>query len=217
MATNNLTWHDSNVTRENREKLLSQKSKLLWFTGLSGSGKSTVANALDKSLNQKGKLTYLLDGDNVRLGINSDLGFSILDRKENIRRIGEVGKLFIDGGIITLACFISPLKEDRELIRATLGEDFIEIFVDCPLAECEKRDPKSLYKKARTGEIKDFTGISSPYEKPENPEITVHTDTQSIEECVESILAYLEAETVEECVEKIKEYLESETTQESQK
>jgi len=197
MATENLTWHSPNVTRENREKLLNQKSKLLWFTGLSGSGKSTVANALDKGLNQRGKLTYLLDGDNVRLGINSDLGFSIQDRKENIRRIGEIGKLFVDGGIITLACFISPLKEDRELIRKTLGEDFIEIFVDCPLEECEKRDPKSLYKKARKGEIKDFTGITSPYENPENPEVTVHTDTQTIEECVESIKAYLGLETTE--------------------
>lgn len=191
MATENLTWHDTNVTREHREKLLKQKSKLLWFTGLSGSGKSTVANALDISLNQRGKLTYLLDGDNVRLGINSDLGFSIQDRKENIRRIGEIGKLFVDGGIITLASFISPLKEDREMVREALGEDFIEVFVDCPLAECEKRDPKNLYKKARAGEIKEFTGISSPYERPEDPEVTVHTDTQTIEECVDVILAYL--------------------------
>ncbi|PRR82219.1 adenylyl-sulfate kinase [Clostridium vincentii] len=198
MATENLTWHSTNVTRVDREKLLNQKSKLLWFTGLSGSGKSTVANALDKSLNESGKLTYLLDGDNVRCGINSDLGFSIEDRKENIRRIGEIGKLFIDGGILLLACFISPLKEDREIIRKTLGEDFVEIFVDCPLEECEKRDPKSLYKKARAGEIKNFTGITSPYEKPENPEITVHTDTQSIEECVESIKAYLGSDTTEE-------------------
>jgi adenylylsulfate kinase len=191
MAAENLTWHNTNVTREHREKLLKQKSKLLWFTGLSGSGKSTVANALDKSLNKIGKLTYLLDGDNVRLGINSDLGFSIEDRKENIRRIGEIGKLFVDGGSITLASFISPLKEDREMVRKALGEDFIEVFVDCPLEECEKRDPKNLYKKARAGEIKEFTGISSPYERPENPEVTVHTDTQTIEECVDVILTYL--------------------------
>ena len=191
MGTENLTWHDTNVTREHREKLLKQKSKLLWFTGLSGSGKSTVANALDIRLNEMAKLTYLLDGDNVRHGINSDLGFSLEDRRENIRRIGEIGKLFVDAGIITLACFISPFKEDRVQVRKALDEDFVEIFVDCPLEECEKRDPKCLYKKARAGEIKEFTGITSPYEKPENPEITVHTDTQSIEECVDVILAYL--------------------------
>lgn len=195
MRTENLTWHDTNVTREHREKLLKQKSKLLWFTGFSGSGKSTVANALDRRLNESGRVTYLLDGDNVRLGINSDLGFSIEDRKENIRRIGEIGKLFVDASIITLACFISPLKEDREQVRKTLGKDFIEIFVDCQLEECEKRDPKCLYKKARSGEIKEFTGITSPYEKPGNPEITVHTDTQSIEECVDVILAYLVPDT----------------------
>ena len=169
MSIENLTWHDATVTRELRENLLSQKPKLLWFTGLSGSGKSTVANALDIRLNKMGKATYLLDGDNIRLGINSDLGFSIKDRNENIRRISEIGKLFVDSGLITIACFISPLKVNREMARKTIADDFIEVFVDCPLEECERRDPKNLYKKARLGEIKEFTGISSPYEKPENP------------------------------------------------
>jgi len=191
MSTENLTWHDAFVTREVRETLLTQKSKLLWFTGLSGSGKSTVANSLDKRLNESGKATYILDGDNIRLGINSDLGFSIEDRSENIRRIGEIGKLFVDAGIITLASFISPLKVDRARVRMALGIDFIEIFVDCPLGVCEKRDPKNLYKKARLGVIKEFTGISSPYEKPDNPEIVINTKQQSLDECVDKILDYL--------------------------
>ena len=191
MSTENLTWHDTIVTRENRETLLKQKSKLLWFTGLSGSGKSTVANSLDIRLNESGKATYLLDGDNIRLGINSDLGFSMFDRSENIRRIGEIGKLFVDAGIITIACFISPLIENREMVRKALGEDFIEVFVDCPLEECEKRDPKDLYKKARLGVIKEFTGITSPYEKPENPEIVINTKEQTIDQCVDKILDYI--------------------------
>lgn len=191
MSIENLTWHDASVNRENRESLLKQRSKLLWFTGLSGSGKSTVANGLDIRLNESGKATYLLDGDNIRLGINSDLGFSMEERSENIRRIGEIGKLFVDAGLITIASFISPLKENREMVRASLGNDFIEIFVDCPLEECEKRDPKNLYKKARLGVIKEFTGITSPYEKPENPEIVINTDKQSLDECVDKILDYL--------------------------
>jgi len=191
MSIENLTWHDASVTRENREKLLKQKSKLLWFTGLSGSGKSTIANDLDIRLNESGKATYLLDGDNIRLGINTDLGFSIEDRNENIRRIGEIGKLFVDAGIITIASFISPLKVNREMVRAALGSDFIEVFVDCPLEECEKRDPKDLYKKARLGVIKEFTGITSPYEKPENPEIVINTKEQTLDQCVDKILDYL--------------------------
>ncbi|APC40418.1 adenylyl-sulfate kinase [Clostridium estertheticum] len=191
MSIENLTWHDTFVTRKLRENLLSQKSKLLWFTGLSGSGKSTVANALDLRLNEMGKATYLLDGDNIRLGINSDLGFSKQDRNENIRRISEIGKLFVDSGLITIACFISPLKANREMARSTLGDDFIEIFVDCPLSECERRDPKNLYKKARLGEIKEFTGISSPYENPENPEIVVNTKEKTVDQCVDQILDYL--------------------------
>jgi len=191
VSIDNLTWHIGNVSRERREILLKQKSKLLWFTGLSGSGKSTVANALDIRLNEMGKATYLLDGDNIRLGINSDLGFSIQDRNENIRRISEIGKLFVDSGLITIACFISPLKVNREMARKTIGDDFIEIFVDCPLSECEKRDPKNLYKKARLGVIKEFTGISSPYEKPEKPEIVVNTLEKTVDQCVDKILKYL--------------------------
>ncbi|MBU3177686.1 adenylyl-sulfate kinase [Clostridium estertheticum] len=191
MSIENLTWHDTFVTRKLRENLLSQKSKLLWFTGLSGSGKSTVANALDIKLNEMGKATYLLDGDNIRLGINSDLGFSIKDRNENIRRISEIGKLFVDSGLLTIACFISPLKANREMARSTIGNDFIEIFVDCPIKECEKRDPKNLYKKARQGLIKEFTGISAPYEKPENPEIVVNTKEKTVDQCVDQILDYL--------------------------
>ncbi|MBU3180077.1 adenylyl-sulfate kinase [Clostridium psychrophilum] len=191
MSIENLTWHDAAVTRDDREKLLKQKSKLLWFTGLSGSGKSTVANALDIRLNESGYATYLLDGDNIRLGINTDLGFSMQDRNENIRRIGEIGKLFVNSGLITIACFISPLKVNRDMVRKIIGNDFIEVFVDCSLEECEKRDPKDLYKKARIGEIKEFTGISSPYEKPENTEIVIKTDSQSIDECVDKILHYI--------------------------
>ncbi|WP_298838207.1 adenylyl-sulfate kinase [Clostridium sp.] len=191
MSIENLTWHDTFVTRDERENLLSQKSRLLWLTGLSGSGKSTVANALDIRLNEMGKATYLLDGDNIRLGINSDLGFSKEDRNENIRRISEIGKLFVDSGLITIACFISPLKVNREMARKTIGDDFIEVFIDCPLDECEKRDPKNLYKKARKGLIKEFTGISAPYEKPENPEIVVNTKEKTVDQCVDQILDYL--------------------------
>ncbi len=187
----NIVWHAEQVTRTDRERLLGQRGVLLWFTGLSGSGKSTVANLAAQKLHESGKLTYLLDGDNVRHGINKDLGFSLADRKENIRRIGEVAKLFVDAGVITLASFISPLLEDRMDLRKLLGADFVEIFVDCSLEVCEARDPKGLYKKARSGEIKDFTGISSPYERPENPEISLQTGAQDLEECAEIILRYL--------------------------
>ena len=187
----NIVWHNMNVEREHREKLLNQKAVLLWFTGLSGAGKSTVASLLEKRLHEMGKLTYLLDGDNVRHGLNSDLGFSEEDRIENIRRVGEVSKLIVDAGVITISTFISPFKEDRENVRKLLGKDFIEVFTDCPLEVCEERDPKGIYKKARKGEIKNFTGIDSPYEKPENPEITVSTHLNSLEECVELIISYL--------------------------
>lgn len=187
----NIVWHDMNVKREHREKLLSQKSVLLWFTGLSGSGKSTVASALEKRLHEMGKLTYLLDGDNIRHGLNFDLGFSEEDRIENIRRIGEVSKLMVDAGIITISTFISPFREDREKVRGLLGKSFIEVFIDCPLGVCEQRDPKGIYKKARNGEIKNFTGIDSPYENPENPEITVATHLNSLDECVDEIIKYL--------------------------
>lgn len=188
----NIVWHKENVTQVDREKLLGQKGVLLWFTGLSGSGKSTVANYVAQKLHEQGKLTYLLDGDNVRHGINKDLGFSIEDRKENIRRIGEVAKLFVDAGVITLASFIAPLKEDRQGVRDLLGNSFVEIFVDCSLEVCEQRDPKDLYKKARNGEIKEFTGISSPYEKPENPEIFLTTDNETLEESANKVLSFLE-------------------------
>jgi adenylylsulfate kinase len=191
MEEKNIVWQNTEIKREQREKLLAQKSKLLWFTGLSGSGKSTVASLVEKKLHEKGKLTYMLDGDNVRHGLNSDLGFSIEARKENIRRIGEVGKLFVDAGVLTLATFISPLREDREQVRELLGEDFVEVFIDCPLEICEGRDPKSLYKKARAGQIKEFTGITSPYEAPENPEIIVKTNAETIEECADKVIQYL--------------------------
>ncbi|MBC2580795.1 adenylyl-sulfate kinase [Clostridium sp. DJ247] len=187
----NIVWHNMNIKREHRENLLKQKGKLIWFTGLSGSGKSTVASALESKLHNMGKLTYLLDGDNVRHGLNSDLGFTKEDRIENIRRIAEVSKLFVDAGIITIGTFVSPFREDREKVRKLLGEDFIEVFVDCPLEVCEQRDPKGIYKKARSGQIKNFTGIDSPYEKPENPELIVSTHLNSLEQCVESIISYL--------------------------
>ncbi len=187
----NIVWHTASITREDREALLKQKGVVLWFTGLSGSGKSTVANAVEKKLFEAGKLTYLLDGDNIRHGLNKDLGFTISDRIENIRRIAEVSKLFTDAGIITLTAFISPLREDRDKVRQLLKDRFIEIFVDCSLDVCEGRDPKGLYKKARTGEIKSFTGIDSPYERPENPEITIKTGTQSVDVCAGEIVEYL--------------------------
>lgn len=190
-SDNNIVWHSTSIKREDREALLKQKGAVLWFTGLSGSGKSTVANAVEKKLNEAGKLTYLLDGDNIRHGLNKDLGFSINDRIENIRRIAEASKLFVDAGIITLTAFISPLCEDRNKVRELIGGRFIEIFVDCALDVCENRDPKGLYKKARAGELKNFTGIDSPYENPVNPEITVHTDTRSVEDCAGEIIKYL--------------------------
>lgn len=190
--SDNVVWHHMSVRREDREQLLKQRGRLLWFTGLSGSGKSTVASAVERKLHDMGKLTYLLDGDNVRHGLNSDLGFTKEDRIENIRRIAEVSKLFVDAGIITICTFVSPFREDREKVRKLLGEDFIEVFIDCPLEVCEQRDPKGIYKKARSGQIKNFTGIDSPYEKPENPELIVSTHLNSLEQCVESIISYLD-------------------------
>ena len=191
----NVHWHQGEVTREDRNQLLEQKGATLWFTGLSGSGKSTVAVALEKALFQRGKLTYRLDGDNVRLGINKNLGFSAVDRAENIRRIGEIAKLFVDSGVIALSSFISPYQADRDRVRELHAESdyaFIEIFVDCSLAAAEARDPKGLYKKARAGEIKNFTGIDDPYEAPQAAEIHLHTDKMSLEEEVELIINYLE-------------------------
>ena len=190
----NVTWHDGEVNREDRSKILRQRGATIWFTGLSGSGKSTIAVALESVLYKMGKLTYRLDGDNVRLGINKNLGFSEEDRKENIRRIGEVAKLFGDAGIISLSSFISPYKGDRDEVRAlheAAGLNFVEVFVDCSLDEAEKRDPKGLYKKARAGEIKNFTGIDDPYEAPEKAEIHVRTDQMTLEQEVEEIINYL--------------------------
>lgn len=188
----NIFWHEGRVSREDRERILGQKGVVLWFTGLSGSGKSTLANAVAGQLNAQGNLTYILDGDNLRHGLNKDLGFSVAERKENIRRTGEVARLLVDAGLIVLAAFISPLREDRAQLRQLLGKDYIEVFVDCDLTVCETRDPKNLYKKARAGEIAEFTGISSPYERPENPELIVRTDQEPLAECVSSVILCLE-------------------------
>lgn len=190
----NVTWHDGEVSREDRFDILRQRGATIWFTGLSGSGKSTIAVALERALYQRGKLSYRLDGDNVRLGINKNLGFSEEDRKENIRRIGEIAKLFGDAGTISLSSFISPYKADRDEVRAlheAANINFVEVFVDCSLSEAEKRDPKGLYKKARAGEIKNFTGIDDPYEAPENPEIHLRTDEMSLAKEVEIVIDYL--------------------------
>jgi len=189
----NVTWHEHKVSREDREKLLKQKGIVLWFTGLSGSGKSTIANEVAYKLHQMGKLAYVLDGDNIRHGLNKNLGFSPEDRNENIRRISEVAKLFADAGIITITAFISPYRKYRNFCRELLGPGrFIEIYTKASLETCEKRDPKGLYKKAREGIIKDFTGISAPYEEPENPELVIDTDRYSVEESVELVLKKLE-------------------------
>jgi len=186
-----IVWHSQNIVKENRKTLLNQKPCILWFTGLSGSGKSTLANALEVELYNRGIKTYLLDGDNVRHGLNKDLGFSELDRVENIRRIGEVSKLFVDAGIITLTAFISPFKSDRQIARSLVKYDeFIEVFVDTPLDVCESRDPKGLYKKAREGAIKNFTGIDSPYESPEDAEIVVNNENNINQNC-DLIINYL--------------------------
>jgi adenylylsulfate kinase len=191
----NVTWQDGEVSREDRSNILRQRGATIWFTGLSGSGKSTIAIALERALYSIGKLSYRLDGDNVRLGINKNLGFSEADRKENIRRIGEVAKLFGDAGLLSLSSFISPYKGDRDEVRELhkqAGLKFIEVFVDCSLAEAEKRDPKGLYKKARAGEIKNFTGIDDPYEAPTHPEIYLKTDEMTLEQEVQIILDHLE-------------------------
>ena len=192
MKTENTTWHDQHITKAQRASLKQQKPCLLWYTGLSGSGKSTVANAVDALLFKLNCHSYLLDGDNVRHGLNGDLAFSDEDRIENIRRIGEVAKLFLDAGLIVSTAFISPFASDRALAKAKLEEgEFIEVFIDTPISVCEQRDPKGLYKKARAGEIKDFTGIDSTYDVPTSPQIHVKTDTQSIEQCAEQIVGYL--------------------------
>ncbi len=192
MAQKFIIPHEGNIKKEDRQKLKGHKSAILWFTGLSGSGKSTVAHKLEEKLFEMGIHTYVLDGDNIRTGLNKDLGFSAEDREENIRRIGEVAKLFVDAGIIVLSAFISPYIKDRETVRNLVEEgEFIEIYVKCPLEVCEQRDVKGLYKKAREGIIKNFTGIDDPYEEPKNPEIIVETDKETLEESVNKIINYL--------------------------
>ncbi|MEH6904459.1 adenylyl-sulfate kinase [Neobacillus drentensis] len=188
----NITWHETSISKENRREKNGHGSCALWFTGLSGSGKSTIANAVSNELFRQGISEYVLDGDNIRHGLNKDLGFSDYDRTENIRRIGEVAKLFVESGKVVTTAFISPFRSDRDQVRALFEQgEFIEVFVQCPIEECERRDPKQLYAKARRGEIKDFTGIDSPYEAPEQPEITLHSDQVTIEEAVEQVLTYL--------------------------
>lgn len=189
----NITWHASQIARADREKNLGQKGATIWLTGLSGSGKSTVAVAVEAELVKRGRLAYVLDGDNVRMGLNKNLGFSPADRTENIRRIGEVSKLFTDCGVLVFTSFISPYRADREQVRAlfTAG-DFVEVYVAADVATCEGRDPKGLYKKARAGQIPEFTGISAPYEAPEKPELWLDTGAQTLEESVKTLLGYLE-------------------------
>ena len=189
----NITWHEGHVEQAEREKLLNQKGVTVWMTGLSACGKSTIAFTLEHALVQRGRMTYVLDGDNVRHGLNKNLGFSAEDRAENIRRIGEVAKLFTDAGVITLTSFISPYRADRDAVRANLGAgNFIEVFVDTPISVCEERDPKGLYKKARAGEIKGFTGIDDPYEAPENPELVLNAAELSPQQAAQRLLEYLE-------------------------
>jgi len=189
----NITWHEGTITSADRERLLQQKGAVLWFTGLSGSGKSTLALAVEEKLFERGHLCFVLDGDNIRHGLNKNLGFSPEDREENIRRIGEVGKLFADAGVIAMTAFISPYRKDRDNARGLLADgSFVEIFVQVPLDIAEERDPKGLYKKARAGEIKEFTGISAPYEEPLSPEIVVDTGELDLEQSVEKVIRFLE-------------------------
>ena len=193
MSNKNIVWHDHHVSKKERLSIKDQKPCILWFTGLSGSGKSTIANAVESKLVEMNKHTYLLDGDNIRMGLNKGLGFSDEDRIENIRRIGEVSKLFVDAGTMVLTAFISPFQKERDAVRTLVDDgEFIEVFIDTPLAICESRDPKGLYKKARSGEIPNFTGISSPYEAPIKPEIHIHNDNISVEDVADQIIDYLE-------------------------
>ncbi len=190
----NIKWHHGKISKEDRRRLLNQKGATIWLTGLSGSGKSTIAVELEHALIENKHQTYILDGDNIRHGLNKNLGFSPEDRTENIRRIGEVAKLFTEANIITIAAFVSPYREDRDNVRKLLDHgEFIEVYVKCSLEVCEARDTKGLYKKARTGEVKDFTGISAPYEEPLNPELTIDSSKLSVEESTRAILNYLEA------------------------
>ncbi|MFM8411974.1 MAG: adenylyl-sulfate kinase [Alphaproteobacteria bacterium] len=189
----NIVWHPGQVTRDDRQARTGHRGCTVWFTGLSGSGKSTIAVAVEKALWDRGVGSYILDGDNIRHGLNADLGFSPEDRTENIRRIGEVAKLFTDAGVVNLTAFISPYRSDRDRVRSIMGDgDFIEVHVDCPVEECEKRDVKGLYAKARAGKIPEFTGISAPYEAPEKPELVIETAKLSEAESVAKVIAYLE-------------------------
>jgi len=188
----NVVWHDLYLDKKTRARLKNQHPCLLWFTGLSGAGKSTIANIIEQKLNADGKHTYLLDGDNVRHGLNRDLGFTSEDRIENIRRVGEVGKLLVDAGLITLASFISPFRSDRQIVRELFEpSEFLEVFVSAPLSVCEDRDPKGLYKKARCGQIPNFTGVDSPYEAPERPEVVLDTTEGSPEDCADRLIDYI--------------------------
>jgi adenylylsulfate kinase len=190
--TNNVVWHHATVTRQRREELNGHRGAVLWFTGLSASGKSTLAHAVEEALYQRNCRTFVLDGDNVRHGLNRDLGFSLQDRDENLRRVGETAKLFLEAGTIALAAFISPLRREREMVRTLMPHgDFLEIYCAAPLEVCEERDPKGMYQKARKGEIKEFTGVSSPYEAPKKPELTVPTGEQPLEQSVEQVLSLL--------------------------
>lgn len=192
MTKTNIVWHLHHVTKDERAKQKQQRPSILWFTGLSGSGKSTIAGAVEQKLFELGHHTYLLDGDNVRHGLNKDLAFSDSDRVENIRRIGELSKLMIDAGLLVITAFISPFKEDRRMVRDLVqSHELIEVYMDTPLEECERRDPKGLYKKARKGEIKNFTGVDSEYEIPEAAEIVINTVELSIEECADQVIKYL--------------------------
>ena len=194
MKSTNTVWHNATVTRQRREQLNGHKSALLWFTGLSGSGKSTLAHSVEEQLYQRRCRTFVFDGDNVRHGLCSDLGFSLKDRAENIRRIGEMSKLLLEAGSIALTAFISPFKKDRELVRRLVGTDnYVEIFCDCPIEICEARDVKGLYKRARAGELGEFTGISSPYEAPENPDLVLDTGRISLETCVQEVIELMTA------------------------
>jgi adenylylsulfate kinase len=195
--SDHITWHHATVTKEDRERLMRQRGVTLWFTGLSCSGKSTLANEVQKRLFERGHLAYVLDGDNIRHGLNRDLGFLPEDRNENIRRIGEVANLFRDAGVITLTAFISPYRADREKARALAGDkEFIEVFCRCDLTVCEERDSRGLYRKARAGEIPEFTGISAPYEEPEDPEIVLDTDRESVDESVQRVITFLEEQDI---------------------
>lgn len=192
MENSNITWHPVKINKSHRVNLLGQRQFVLWFTGLSGSGKSTISCAIEEELHGKGYLTYLLDGDNVRHGLCNDLGFTAEDRKENIRRVGEVSKLFLDAGVIVIAAFISPFEEDRKRVRSLIGEsEFIEVYLKCPIDVCKERDPKGIYLKARTQGIKHFTGIDDPYDEPKNAEITIETDKQDVNASVSQVISYL--------------------------